>query len=116
MHGTVHSVDEVLNDHHAGRCAAIPIVPLAARLGIPEPDLGDAEQWLRSQPESVQQMMLGKGVYEGYTALGPLDAAQEGRLHRLGLLLRLAGALRGDEPEAVERLPDMLAGELRELG
>ncbi len=66
MHGTVHPVDEALNDHHNGRCSAIPIVPLAARLGIPEPQLGDAEQWLKAQPESVQQEMLGKGVYEGY--------------------------------------------------
>jgi hypothetical protein len=66
MHRTVHPVDEVLNDHHNGRCSAIPIVPLAARLGIPEPDMGDAEQWLKAQPESVQQKMLGKGVYEGY--------------------------------------------------
>jgi hypothetical protein len=66
MHGTVHPVDEPLNDHHNGRCSAIPIVPLAAKLGIPEPDMGDAETWLKAQPESVQEEMLGKGVYEGY--------------------------------------------------
>ena len=46
----------------------IPIVPLAAKLGIPEPEIGDAEQWLKAQPESVQQEMLGKGVYDGYKA------------------------------------------------
>lgn len=44
----------------------IPVIPLAAKLGIPEPDMGDAETWLKAQPESVQQEMLGKGVYEGY--------------------------------------------------
>ena len=49
-------------------CSQIPIVPIAARLGIPEPDMGNAEQWLRAQPESVQREMLGKGVYEGYKA------------------------------------------------
>lgn len=65
MHGTMHSVDEVLNDHDAGRCTMLPIVPLAAKLGIPEPELGDSEVWLRAQPEKVQREILGKGVYEG---------------------------------------------------
>ncbi len=51
---------------HNCRCAMIPVIPLAAKLGIPEPDMGDAETWLKAQPESVQQEMLGKGVYEGY--------------------------------------------------
>jgi hypothetical protein len=64
MHGTLHSVDEVLNDHHAGRCVAVAVVPLAARLGLPEPDLGDAEAYLRSQPERVQREQMGAGIWE----------------------------------------------------
>lgn len=66
---------------------------------------------LARYPEAFRQ-----GAYEGYTALGPLDAAQEGRLRRLGLLLQLASALREDDPAAIGRLPDLVACQLRELG
>lgn len=68
MHGTEHGVDESLNDHHNGRCTQIPIVPLAARLGIPEPEIGDAEDWLRRRTVSQQQEQLGKGIWEEWNA------------------------------------------------
>ncbi len=70
-----------------------------------------AHTQLARYPDTFRQ-----GVYEGYTALGPLDTAQQARLRRLGLLLRLADTLRGDDSAAIERLPDLVAGELRELG
>lgn len=67
-HGTVHPVEERLEDHHNGRCTAIPIVPLAQRMGIPEPRLGDSEAWFNSQPESTQRDIMGQGIWEGYRA------------------------------------------------
>lgn len=68
MHGTLHPVDEPLNDHHNGRCVAAPVVPLAARLGIPEPDMGDAEAYLQALPEAQARAHLGAGVYEEWAA------------------------------------------------
>lgn len=67
-HGTVYPVTERLQDHHNGRCTAIPIVPLAQRMGIPEPRLGDSEAWFNAQPESVQRNIMGPGIWEGYRA------------------------------------------------
>lgn len=68
MHGTVHGVDEVLNDHHNGRCSAIPIVPLAARLGIAEVELPSAEAWIRRKSEKKQQEIMGLGVWSEWTS------------------------------------------------
>jgi hypothetical protein len=68
MHGSLHGVDEVLNDHHQGRCGMIPVVPLARQLGIPEPDLGDAEAWLRGRTETEQKAQLGPGVWAEWSA------------------------------------------------
>lgn len=68
MHGTVHGVDEVLNDHHQGRCSPIPIVPLALELGIPEVNVPSAEAWLRRKSEAKQQEIMGKGIWQEWQA------------------------------------------------
>lgn len=68
MHGTIHPVDEPLNDHHNGRCTAVPIVPLATKLGLPEPDIGNAETYLRGLPEAAQKAQLGPGVWEEWNS------------------------------------------------
>lgn len=65
-HGSRHSVDERLEDHHNGRCTQIPIVPLAQKMGIPEPAIPDSEAWFNAQPEAVQKRIMGKGLLEGY--------------------------------------------------
>jgi len=56
-----------------------------------------------------------QGLLEGYTASGALPAEQEGRLQRLGLLLSVAEVLGSDDSAALARLPDQVAGALREL-
>jgi hypothetical protein len=56
-----------------------------------------------------------QGLLEGYSAAGPLDAEQEGRLRRLGLLLTAADTLQNGDQAALVRLPDEIAGALREL-
>jgi hypothetical protein len=49
-------------------CTAIPVVPLAQRMGIPEPDLGDAETWLQGRTEAEQRAQLGPGVWGEWRA------------------------------------------------
>jgi len=56
-----------------------------------------------------------QGLLEGYSASGPLDAAQQGRLRRLELLLLVADTLDNGDAAARARLPDEVAGALREL-
>jgi hypothetical protein len=62
MHGTIHGLDETLNDHHNGRCAMIPIV------GEPvlQPDAGI--QWFESLSAEQQKARMGNGRYEAWKA------------------------------------------------
>jgi hypothetical protein len=57
-----------------------------------------------------------QGLIEGYSAAGPLDAEQQGRLRRLGLLLLAADTLQNGDTAAQARLPEEIAAGLRELG
>ena len=66
MHGTKHDVTEVLNDHHNGRCVALPIVPLASKLGVKQPQLEDGEEWFRRQPVGVQKSMMGPSKWHAW--------------------------------------------------
>lgn len=63
MHGTVHSNDEQMDCHVQCRCVMSPITKSYRELGIrvdePERDYGDAETWVRAQPEQVQIQILG---------------------------------------------------------
>ena len=61
MHGTEHSHDEPLNDHHNGRCAMVPITVLN-----PTPNIEKGSDWFNKQPESVQRDILGKGRFEAW--------------------------------------------------
>lgn len=66
QHGSRHGVDEILNDHHNGRCVAIPIVPLAARLGIQPPDIPTGEQEFAKLTPAAQAKVMGAGKYEAW--------------------------------------------------
>jgi hypothetical protein len=57
-----------------------------------------------------------QGIMEGYSASGPLDADQQGRLRRLSLLLLAADTFQHGDMAALARLPDAIAAGLRELG
>ncbi len=57
-----------------------------------------------------------QGLIEGYSASGPLDGEQQGRLRRLGLLLLAADTLQYGDAAALTRLPDEIMAALRELG
>lgn len=62
MHGTIHSLDETLQDHHNGRCAMIPIV------GEPVLDSDAGIQWFESLSEVQQKAMLGVGKFDAWKA------------------------------------------------
>lgn len=68
QHGSVHGVDEILNDHHNGRCAAIPIVPLAQRLGLEEPLVEPGADVFARLPESMQRKTMGPAMFEAWKA------------------------------------------------
>jgi len=71
MHGTFHSVDETLNDHHNGRCVPVPVT----RLSDPFIKDGEGKSWFESQPEGVQKQMMGAGKYDAWKA-GKFDFSQ----------------------------------------
>lgn len=72
MHGTIHPLDEVMNDHDNGRCTPIPQTITYADLGLDIPEkreeIQSGESWFNRQPESVQREMMGPGKYDAWKA------------------------------------------------
>lgn len=64
QHGTLHPLDEPLDDHHNGRCAPVPAVKGYDRVAQP----GDGEAWFTSQNEAAQRKQMGPGKYEAWQA------------------------------------------------
>lgn len=63
MHGTEHTNDEVLNDHHNGRCAMVPKTKTWAELGfvgIPDtnPKVQSGRSWFDGLSEAQQRAMF----------------------------------------------------------
>ena len=78
MHGTRHTLEETLDDHPNGLCAAVPETVSWADLGVrgvPETGLEveAGEAWFARQSEDVQRQMLGPGHFEMYQAGTPLS-------------------------------------------
>lgn len=63
MHGTRHTLNESLDDHHRGRCIMVPIVPGRA---LPEENAG--EVWFSEQPLPRQQLIMGVARYTAWEA------------------------------------------------
>lgn len=63
MHGTIHDLDESLNDHYNGRCAALPYIP---EFGNPVEQSG--KDWFDSLDPSQQSAMMGQSKLEAYNA------------------------------------------------
>jgi hypothetical protein len=61
MHGTVHPLDETLNDHHNGRCAMIPIT-ITNKNPIEQTGI----DWFEKQSDSKQSQMMGEGRYTAW--------------------------------------------------
>jgi len=71
QHGSIHPLDETLNDHHNGRCAMLPY------LGDNKPEKG-GEDWFSNLSEAQQKQMMGiekwKAWKDGKFKLGQLSA------------------------------------------
>jgi hypothetical protein len=62
LHGQRFDLDEVQDDHYNGRCTMIPEI-----MGTnPVEGMQGGEDWFLSQPESVQQQMMGPGKFEAW--------------------------------------------------
>lgn len=62
MHGTIHGLDEILNDHHNGLCAMLPY------LGGRNPIKQNGETWFNNLPKAQQQKMMGVTKWEAWQA------------------------------------------------
>jgi hypothetical protein len=63
MHGTFHTNDETLNDHHNGRCAMVPVTKTWAELGIPgipdtNPQVQTGRDWFDNLTAAQQQQFM----------------------------------------------------------
>ncbi len=67
QHGSLHPVSELLNDHHNGRCAMIPVTKSWKDLGfegIPDtnPDIKKGRDWFASLPADEQRKLFPSEV------------------------------------------------------
>jgi len=108
QHGSIHPITETLNDHHQGRCAAIPQAISLRDLGlnVPErrPPVQTGEQWFNRQSKAVQRQMMGPASFRAYedNAIGLEDFSKPYQDDVYGELLREAS------------LKDMLGGQAKE--
>lgn len=63
QHGTIHPLEEILNDHHNGRCAMLPYMEA---FGNPIEQGGI--EWFEGLPEAQQRAILGPGKFEAWKA------------------------------------------------
>ncbi len=60
MHGTIHPLDETLDDHYNGRCAALPYIE-----GLTG-DIPSGQSWFDGLDEETQKAMMGHAKHEHY--------------------------------------------------
>ena len=72
MHGTFHTNDETLNDHHNGLCTMLPAV-----IGAPNPLGSDmaGHDWFNGLSLDEQKLYMGAGKFEAWQA-GKFDLSQ----------------------------------------
>ena len=63
MHGTIHPLDEVLNDHHNGRCVMLPYIK---EFGNQVEQSGI--EWFEGLSEAQQKAILGQGKFDAWKA------------------------------------------------
>jgi len=73
MHGTLHKPDEVLNDHHNGRCAPIPVTKSWEALGfkgLPDtrPVVQSGQDWFEGLSAAQQQQYMGGAMFDAWKA------------------------------------------------
>ncbi len=73
MHGTLHKPDEVLNDHHNGRCAMVPVTKSWEALGfkgLPDtrPTVQAGQDWFEGLSAAQQQQHMGGSMWDAWQA------------------------------------------------
>jgi hypothetical protein len=63
MHGTFHTNDETLDDHHNGECSMLP-----KTIGSENPFTQSGEDWFKEQPETMQKQMMGDSKFEAWAS------------------------------------------------
>jgi hypothetical protein len=61
QHGSVHGLDEALDDHYNGECVPLPYIP---QFGNPIEQSG--QEWFEKQPEAEQRKMMGGEKYDAW--------------------------------------------------
>ena len=86
MHGTIHGLDETLDDHHNGRCAMLPY------LGDNAPE-ATGKDWFERQDEATQKAMMGNEKFEAWKS-GKFEFGQLSSTHTDDVY----GEMRGETP------------------
>lgn len=112
MHGTLHRPDEVLNDHHNGRCAMVPVTKSWEELGfrgLPDtrPQIQSGRDWFEGLSAAQQQGYMGGAMWDAWQA-GRIGWDDFSREHEDGVygLMRVMPSLRellGDDAKAFYR-------------
>ncbi len=95
MHGTIHDLDETLDDHYNGRCAALPYIE-----GLTEP-IEQGQTWFDNLSEAEQAAMMGQSKYDAYKE-GKFKFSQLSKEHENDVY----GLMRSETP-----LKDLLGGD-----
>lgn len=77
QHGTIHRPDEVLNDHHNGRCAMVPLTKTWEALGFPgipetRAQVAPGRDWFDTLSDAEQKRTMGKAKWAAWKA-GRID-------------------------------------------
>jgi len=80
QHGTIHGLDETLNDHYNGGCAPLPYIPEFGNIAKQS-----GEEWFNGLSEAQQQQMMGAGKWqawkEGQFSFGQLSHEHENEVY-----------------------------------
>jgi hypothetical protein len=76
QHGTKHTNDEQLNDHHRGRCCALPVV----RGTTWAEEVQTGPEWFAQQSAADQRKIMGRGRFDAYQS-GKFDWSKTSTLH-----------------------------------
>lgn len=89
MHGTRHPISEMLNDHHNGRCAQIPVVGDGL-------DVGNGRDAFDSLSAAEQKALAGPGKLKAYQE-GRIEFGQFSGTHEDGVFgeMRVEATLKG---------------------
>lgn len=66
QHGKEYPLEQPLNDHHQGRCVAIPKVLDLQKFGLPELEIQKGEDWFNTLSVSEQRERMGNSRYESF--------------------------------------------------